>query len=358
VSESDLHRLLVERRAPALRPMLPPVRALVAVTDTNALARQACRYAAGAAAEGGVVAGLAGTGRSNVFVGAHVPGELVERLPEVAASTDVDLVRARRALWEQIMPCVAVVDVRPGDCMSPRARPFLRDEQSLPKAMRGDPDDVETVAVAEFLAPAVILSADSVFARLGIADSAGSWVETAQRLLLAAGFEASAADAAVAVELAGRLFFLGANAVVGVVRQFPLAALAAAVAAGYLVRRNNLLTCDRLRGGARSLAEAVEPLVEAIGTASAEWELAREALYVVEPQEQPTIEQAAARYLARCGRSLKPTELRDQLHRLGDNLTAAALKRAMLSHPGFVRLPGDRYRVGRPATAPRALPGR
>ncbi|XVV10933.1 hypothetical protein ACQP2X_39765 [Actinoplanes sp. CA-131856] len=44
---------------------------------------------------------------------------------------------------------MSVVDMRPGDCMSLRARPFLRDEQSLPKAMRGDPDDVETVAVAE-----------------------------------------------------------------------------------------------------------------------------------------------------------------------------------------------------------------
>jgi hypothetical protein len=33
---TDLHRLLWERRMPALRAMLPPVREMVAVTDTNA----------------------------------------------------------------------------------------------------------------------------------------------------------------------------------------------------------------------------------------------------------------------------------------------------------------------------------
>lgn len=302
------------------------------------------------------MARLAGTGRSNVFVGAHVPGELVKRLPEIASSTGVDAQRAERALWDQIMPFVSVVDVRPGDCMSPRARPFLRDDTGLPRSMRGDPDDVETVAVAEFLALAVVLSADSVFARLGMADSAASWVETAQGLLRAAGFEASAADAAVALEVAGRLFFLGAQATVRAAHRSPLPALVAIAVAAYLAWRNDLITRDRLLAGVRHLGDAVEPLVEAIGTASADWRETRDALHVVESVGHPSIEQLAAQHLARCGRSLTPSDLRDELRRSGEDVTAAGLRRAMQLHPGFVRLLGDRYRVGRPVADPRTHP--
>jgi hypothetical protein len=69
---------------------------------------------------------------------------------------------------------------------------------------------------------------------------------------------------------------------------------------------------------------------------------------VVQPPAYPTIEQRAARYLARCGWPLTPGELRDALARHGHTVTAAQLKRHMLAHRAFVRAPGDVWTVGRP----------
>jgi hypothetical protein len=81
-----------------------------------------------------------------------------------------------------------------------------------------------------------------------------------------------------------------------------------------------------------------------------DWQESRDALFVVESSIAPTNEQLAGRYLARCGRALTPSELRDELRSAGSSVTAAALKRAMVAHPAFSRHPGDRYSVGRSAT--------
>jgi hypothetical protein len=60
------------------------------------------------------------------------------------------------------------------------------------------------------------------------------------------------------------------------------------------------------------------------------------------------VEQAAARHLARCGRLLAPSELRDGLLRHASyRTTAKALRAAMGDHPAFVRWPNDLYGVGR-----------
>jgi hypothetical protein len=58
--------------------------ALVGVTDTNALAARACNAASHGHRED-LFCGLARTGRSNIYVSAHVPGELAHHLADVAA---------------------------------------------------------------------------------------------------------------------------------------------------------------------------------------------------------------------------------------------------------------------------------
>lgn len=45
-----------------------------------------------------------------------------------------------------------------GDYLNPRIAAIRRFGPDLPRAMRGDPDDLGTAAVAEFLAPAVIIT--------------------------------------------------------------------------------------------------------------------------------------------------------------------------------------------------------
>ena len=357
VLDDDLQRRLTFRLAPALQPMLPPMPALVAVVDTNVLASRACHAARNGLAGDAVLSGLATTGRSNTFMGAHVPGELRRHLGDIAASSNVELSAAARVLVGCILPQVPVVDVAPGDCMSPRLRSFLRNDPGLPRALRGDPDDIETAAVAEFLAPAVILSTDSVFTRLGMSSStAAEWIGIASNLLRAAGFEANLADAALVVELVGRLLFAATGAAMRFATSYPLPALALLIAGVYLAKRYGYLDSARAKAGIRRVGEAVRPALDMIGDATVAWSGARNALFVVEPYGPPTIEHLAARYLARCGRPLTPGDLRDRLKITGHEVTAAGLKRAMTAHPAFHRQPGNLYRIGRLADGVPELP--
>jgi hypothetical protein len=126
------------------------------------------------------------TGRANPYVGAHVPDELLEHLPRVAANTRADRSLAEAILWNQVMPQVPVVDLAVRDVLSHRSRQIMSSD--------GDVDDVETMALAELLAPAVILSDGVFFAKFGHAGAAISAIEHATAILRAAGTEATYAD--------------------------------------------------------------------------------------------------------------------------------------------------------------------
>lgn len=80
-----------------------------------------------------------------------------------------------------------MVPLRVGDYLNPRIAALRRCDPELPRAMRGDSDDLGTAAVAQFPAPAVIIRKDSVFNRFGLALPADRWTEEAARLLAAAG---------------------------------------------------------------------------------------------------------------------------------------------------------------------------
>jgi hypothetical protein len=342
--------LALRPAAPTSWPMAAPWPALVAVTDTNALMQRACD----AVLEGqgkNVFLGLTTTGRSNTYVAAHVPGELGRHLPTIAAKAGVQVNDAVQMLLTGVMPAIPVVDLAIRDFLHPRIRPILNVDPALPKKLRGDPDDVATAALAEFLAPAIVLSQDTVFERLGISSVAAvAYVETARKLMHMAGIEATLADTVALVDLAIRAIgFLGAQTIQGL-RQHPYIGIAIGGAVLCLVYRLGYLRRDRLREGLRQLGEWSGPILEATALAVNERHLGRQALTAVEPYGTPTIDQSAARHLARCGRQLTPRELRDQLRLEGREIPAAALKRAMRSHPAFVRTSGDFYGVGRPMT--------
>lgn len=110
-----------------------------------------------------------------------------------------------QVLWTQCLASVSVVPLAIRDCLSPQLRGILQMDPGLLKQLRGDPDDLQTIAAAEFLAPAVIMSADSVFTRLGFSNTTAlTWAGIAHRVLRMAGFEATMADAALVAELVGR----------------------------------------------------------------------------------------------------------------------------------------------------------
>jgi hypothetical protein len=308
--------------------------------------------------------GLAATGRSNTYVSVHVPGELARHLADVAKGhPGLDLQEAERVLWGGIMPLVPVVDLAVADYLHPRIHAVRRADPGLPARLRGDPDDLGTAALAEFLAPAVIISADSVFTRFGLANSvADTWLPLAHGLLQAAGYEATLTEAAYALELAARLIASPVSAVAGAARRHPLAALGIGAVIVLVAHQAGFLKSGRLRAAGQEIREVAATGIEAFGNATDAYDRARQALRVIEPYGTPTVEELAARHLARVRRALPLDDLAAALEGGGHAVTAAELRDATSRHPAF-RTRGSQPaltgigRIARLATAAIASPG-
>lgn len=326
-----------------------PRAGLVAVTDACAIASSACHVARSGTAS--VLVSLAGTGRSNVFIGEDVEAELPRALARVARDTGVALADAERAL-ARIVLRMRVVALRMGDYLNPRIAGLRRYDPDLPRAMRGDPDDLGTAAVAGFLAPAVIISKDSVFNRFGLALPAGQWTEEAGRLLAAAGYDATLAEAAAAAETSARLLFGGITAVANAAARNPetaIAVLLAAGLAGWYCHRRGWVTGDRLRAVGHRAASAARPLAQRIAAAGSGRNEALAALTVVETPGPPSLEERCARHLARLRTAASPGEVAAMLSFTGPIVTAEEVDAAMAAHPAFTHGGGDGYLLGRPA---------
>jgi hypothetical protein len=334
---------------PAINPMVLNRRMLLPILDANALLVEACGLAKH---HPGKITGLAGTGRSNPYVAAHVPDEVDEHLAELAADFGVPKREARRALDECVWPAVRVVDLEIRDHLSPETQRIVRVDLEMPRKYRGDPDDAPTMALAQFLGPSVIVSQDKVFDRFGFA--VDEWILVAQGILRMAGLEATAADAMVLINLVLELSGMGVHRLGVMAARNPLVATVAVGGLLWWCHRHSHLTRASWRRRLTLLEEAAEPLVEMINAAVGEHRTLSDSLVVVEPPAAPTSEQVAARYLARCGRSLTPGELRDALARHGHVVSAAQLKRDMSNHRAFVRAPGDVWTIGRPVRQPGA----
>jgi hypothetical protein len=326
--------------------------ALVAVTDACAIASSACHVARSGTAS--VLVSLAGTGRSNVFIGEDVEAELPEALQKVAADMGVPLADAERAL-RQIMTRIRVVPLRMGDYLNPAISGIRRSDPGLPRAARGDPDDLGTAAVATFLAPAVIISKDSVFSRFGLALPADRWTEEAARLLAAAGYDAALEDAAHAAEVGARLLFGTIGAAKNAAVRNPKAAITTAVIAGlatWYCHRRGWITGDQLRAVGRRMAAAARPLAERAAAADARRNQARAALTVVEGRGTPSLEERCARHLARRATPTTPEDLSAVLAISGAAVTADAVRAVLASHPAFTQDAQDAFILGRAASMP------
>jgi len=316
------------RSGPALFPMVLPRTMLLPVLDTCALLAEAC-YLVKHGRQHDKVTGLAGTGRANPYVAAHY---------------QVSEGEVRALLWQQILPATRVVHLEIRDHLAPQTKHILRFDAHLEPRHRGDPDDAPTMALAEFLAPCVIITQDSVFSRFGLAVI--DWIPAAQGLLRMAGLEAGAADALLLIDLAMNLLGAGIRVMADLVARHPMLSAAVLGSALWFCQRQGYLRGpDWCRRGER-LWEIAEPMIEKSGAAMLEHQRIRASLIVVAPPAYPTHEQLAARHLARCGRRLTAAELRDALAVRGHHVSAAALKRAMTCHHAFVRAPGDLWTVG------------
>ncbi|TGZ12333.1 hypothetical protein DV517_74280 [Streptomyces sp. S816] len=322
------------------QPMLLPI------LDTNALLIEACALAKRGGQQDKFTA-LALTGRAAPYTAAHVPGEIDKHLAKVANHHEIPESLARHALEQQILPSVRVVDLEIRDHLSPQTRHILRDDHEMPRRHRGDPDDAPTMALAEFLAPCIIVTQDSVFSRFGVAVI--DWIPLVQNVLRIAGLEATAANALLVMDWALRLLGAGAHRLAILARSNPLAAMTTVGTLLWWCYRKGYLTRDNWRRRLSQAGKATTPLLELANAGMTEHRTLSDSLLVVQPPPYPTTEQLAARHLARCGQPLTPGELRDALARRGHTVSAAQLKRDMTAHAAFVRTPGDRWVIGRPA---------
>jgi hypothetical protein len=336
------------RISPTLHPLLHPEPMLVPIIDANALLVMGCdMIKRGRGLD--LVTQLSITGRGNPHIAAHIPAEIRRHLVRLARYNDVPPVEVARVLDRTILPSARLVELEIRDHLAPGTRQILRVDHDLPKINQGDPDDVPTMALAEFLAPAVIITQDSVFTRFGFAGAAAQWIPIAKDLLRMVGIEATLTDAAFLTELALRLLAAGARELVYQAVRHPWLTTAVLAAALWICHQRGYLRGGHWRESAARIWELAQPVLEKSSAALADQHRIRDALIVVEAPPYPVPEQFAARHLARCGRSLTPAELRDALALRGVRIPAARLEREMRAHRAFSREPGNRYTLGRPA---------
>lgn len=329
----------------ALRPDLMHVIGepqLVAVFDTNAIATACCMEASSGHLS--LVTRLVLTGRVPCFIAEHVPGETEEHLDRIAREMGVDAL-AVTAVWrERVAPLFRVIDLSIGEYLRPEIAGI---RQSGPA---GDPDDWPSLAAAAFLGPAVIITRDGVFYRLGYTKGASDWTVTAKMLRRAAALEGEQMDRAVMAIMSAQLVSAGTRGFVNLARRVRGIVPVAVVVAALVGRRLWQARAD-LRGGATQMLDRVRPYIIQILADMAEYAELRAELVTVHdpPWRSESITERCARTLARSGEAMTPGELRHVINMAGGKpVTAVELRRIMREHPSFVRLAGDRYKIGRP----------
>lgn len=337
------------RTSPAALPWAAPWPALAVITDTNVLATSAC-YAA-KNGDSPLLSRIGLTGRAPLLAGAHVPEEIGRHLPRIARNMGVPVDAARDNWLHRIGPAVRFVDLPIREHLRPEIASIRHSDPALPTAQQGDPDDLPTAALASFLAPAVIVTADRVFARFGLASSEDDWFSVARDLLSTAGYEASYVDGIVLTELMIRLLTTGARSTWQLFERQPIVGIGL-VGALLMAWRRGRVDPALFRAAARRLGESAQPALEQLVTASTGHASARGSLVIVEdpPWRKATVPERCARLLAHSTRALTASEIRDSLNPYGTATTAAECRRSMIDHPAFKSLPADRFELGRPAS--------
>ncbi|SCF18975.1 PIN domain-containing protein [Micromonospora viridifaciens] len=316
---------------------------LIAVLDTNALANACCLQAA--TGHDSLITRLVATERVPCFIADHVPGEMDEHLERISRSQRIDPAEAFRVWRTDVAPLLRVVELPIGEYL----RPEIAAIRQPPPG--GDPDDWPTLALAAFLGPAFTVTSDSVFAALGFAN-AGYWAEGAKVLHTAGNLEGRYIDRLHSTLFAARLMWGGVSAVVHLSRRLPWLVPGLGLATGWLAS-TMWAKRDSVRAAGAALWEAMEPVVARIGAELVQYGELRSSMVIVQDPRwrRETLTERCARYLARSGDPMTPSELRDALGQRSDQrTTAAAIRRAISRHPSFLRSAGERYSIGAPAT--------
>lgn len=334
------------------QPVWPPPGGLpwpahVLVADTNFLARSAW-FLARHPDQPSVLEEALRSGRSSARIAAHVPGEMPRAIRRIARGADPT---AALAVWEsQLAPLVRVVEIPVALHLNPAIWHVLRE----------DPDDLPTAALALFLAPAVVLTTDGVFANAGL-PVPDSPMAAVKALKIAGGHETTAYVGSLAAWGGARGTWSLMGRLVAAARQNPLVALAVLAAGASAL----LLVEDSSPGAAKMATTRIRSVLQTTGTMTgriAMHVLDEHAVALVDVPEvlrsgPQTLEEASAAILARCGRPMSVIDLKYELTQClpgfarptRHTVSAAGLTEALRAHPAFTHKHSG-WLLGRPVT--------
>jgi len=318
----------------------------VVVADANVLA-QACVRAAQKDNPPNVFT-ILGTGRADILIGSHVPGEMGKAIAKITVRKSV-LTKAALDIWTEVVaPQITVVDLPIGEYLRPEVQVVAQGVPGVP----ADPTDLPTIALAAFVPSAAIWTRDRIFTETGLAAHNAS--DTLGNLTTICVAESTTADTAGVAAFSVRAGAVIVDAIQRAAVRRPAGSivLLAGVVLFLLVldanSRGKAATVGKslVRGAGLILGELLQATVEIeVDRKSAFDSLVR---YESPAWRRRTPVEVCAGILTRSAEPMTATELLTVLRQAGGcevPATVSALKQQLHEHPAFTRH-GSRWRLG------------
>jgi len=318
----------------------------VVVADANVLA-QACVRAAQKGNPPNVFT-ILGTGRADILIGSHVPGEMGKAIAKNTVRKSV-LTKAALDIWTEVVaPQITVIDLPIGEHLRPEVQVVAQGVPGVP----ADPTDLLTIALAAFVPSAAIWTRDRIFTETGLAAHNAS--DTLGNLTTICVAESTTADTARVAAFSVRAGAVIVDAIQRAAVRRPAGSivLLAGVVLFLLVldanSRGKAATVGKslVRGAGLILGELLQATVEIeVDRKSAFDSLVR---YESPAWRRRTPVEVCAGILTRSAEPMTATELLTVLRQTGGcevPATVSALKQQLHEHPAFTRH-GSRWRLG------------
>jgi len=317
----------------------------VVVADANVLA-QACVRAAQKGSTPNVFT-ILGTGRADILIGSHVPGEMGKAIAKITVRKSV-LTKAALDIWTEVVaPQITVIDLPIGEYLRPEVQVVAQGVPGVP----ADPTDLPTIALAAFVPSAAIWTRDRIFTETGLAAHNAS--DTLGNLTTICVAESTTADTAGVAAFSVRAGAVIVDAIQRAAVRRPAGSI---VLVGVVLF---LLVLDaNSRGKAatvgKSLVRGAGLILGELLQAAAEIEVDRKSAFdSLVRYESPawrrrTPVEVCAGILTRSAGPMTATELLTVLRQTGGcevPATVSALKQQLHEHPAFTRH-GSRWRLG------------
>ncbi len=276
---------------------------------------------------------------------AHIRGKVEQHLPVVAAQRRRSAVAALRTwsrVHEPLMQFVELPSIGP------------EDHRRVLAVHARDPEDGPVAQLGFLLAPSMVLTRDADLRDEGI--GLAYWVDATQTLLELARLEDQMYGRAQGAATFANLVALSVGGAGRAVARWPWTA-------GLFLALEFMALTDWRDGTRRTVGQTrhvmgamVERSMPSITAAFQERDRVHRQVQatLLHPEGISSMPNAAARRLAELGEPFPAARLRDDLHRLGHDLSDGAMASLLRAHPAFVDIRGCGWQLGVRGSADRA----